>query len=76
MANAKIRIKKRKDALQQLNELVQRDEYLLIIHYSCESFYNITDGRSPRITSIAVRYYRTGQTISFSIHKVAEKKVN
>lgn len=74
MANAKIRIKKRKDALQQLNELVQRDEYLLIIHYSCESFYNITDGRSPRITSIAVRYYRTGQTISFSIHKVAEKE--
>ena len=74
MSNAKIRIKKRKEALKEISELVQRDASLLIIHYSCESFYNITDGRSPRITSIAVRYFSTGQTISFSIHKVAEKE--
>ncbi|MCM3325013.1 hypothetical protein [Cytobacillus kochii] len=74
MANAKYRIKKRKDALKELNELVERDSNLLIIHYSCESFYNIKDGRTPRITSIAVRYFNTGQTISFSIHKVAEKQ--
>jgi hypothetical protein len=74
LANVKNRIKKRKDALKELNELVQRDSNLLLIHYSCESFYNIKDGRTPRITSIAVRYFSTAQTVSFSIHKVAEKQ--
>lgn len=45
----------------------------LIIHYSCESFYDIKDGHTPRITSIAIYDYATAQTDSFSIHKVAEK---
>jgi len=45
----------------------------LVIHYSCESFYDIKDGRTPRITSIAVRNFSTGQTTSFSIHKSAEQ---
>lgn len=45
----------------------------LIIHYSCESFYEIKDGNTPRITSIAVYNYASGQTDSFSIHKMAEK---
>ena len=45
-----------------------------IIHYSCESFYEIHEGRSPRITSIALRKLDSAQTISFSIHKVAEIK--
>jgi hypothetical protein len=45
-----------------------------IIHYSCESFYNRPEGRSPRITSIAVRKLDTAQTLSFSIHQVAERK--
>ncbi len=44
----------------------------LLIHYSCESFYNRTDGKSPRITCIAVRNFETAQTKTFSIHKVAE----
>lgn len=49
----------------------------LLIHYSCESFYDIKDGRTPRITSIAVRNFKSGQTYSFSIHKSAElKKLN
>ncbi|MEC1698144.1 hypothetical protein [Schinkia azotoformans] len=74
MSNVKNKIVKRKHAIQELNELVQKDSSLLLIHYSCESFYKINDGRTPRITSIAVRYYSTGQTKSFSIHKVAEKK--
>ena len=43
-----------------------------VIHYSCESFYERTDGRSPRITSIAIRKLDAGQTVSFSIHQVAE----
>lgn len=45
-----------------------------IIHYSCESFYDRVDGRSPRITSIAVRKLDSAQTVSFSIHQVAERK--
>jgi hypothetical protein len=45
-----------------------------IIHYSCESFYDRPEGRSPRITSIAVRKLDTGQTLSFSIHQMAEER--
>lgn len=45
-----------------------------VIHYSCESFYNRPNGASPRITSIAVRRLDSGQTLSFSIHQVAEEK--
>ena len=43
-----------------------------VIHYSCESFYDRDEGRSPRITSIALRKLDNAQTTSFSIHKVAE----
>ena len=49
------------------------DNYLLI-HYSCENFYDIKDGHTPRITSIAVYHYTSAQTESFSIHKEAERK--
>ena len=68
-----IRIFKRyKKAKSLLSDLYDSPNYVLIIHYSCESFYDIKEGRSPRITSIAVRYLRSAQTKSFSIHKVAE----
>lgn len=68
-----IRIFKRhKKAKNLLSDLYDSPNYVLIIHYSCESFYDIKEGRSPRITSIAVRYLRSAQTKSFSIHKVAE----
>lgn len=68
------RLNKRKKAMGELKELHSHPANLLVIHYSCESFYDIKDGRTPRITSIAVRYYDTGQTFSFSIHKVAERQ--
>ena len=45
-----------------------------IVHYSCESFYDPPEGRSPRITSIALRKLDSAQTVSFSIHKIAEIK--
>ncbi len=45
-----------------------------VIHYSCESFYDRPNGASPRITSIAVRQLDSGQTLSFSIHQVAEER--
>lgn len=65
---------KHKKAIACLSEIDRNPENYLIIHYSCESFYDITDGRTPRITSIAVYSYNTAQTESFSIHKTAEKK--
>lgn len=68
------RIRTHKKAKQTINGFYDNDSHCLIIHYSCESFYDIKDGKTPRITSIAVRYLQTAQTKSFSIHKVAELK--
>lgn len=68
------RIKTHRKAKQLINSFYDNDSHCLIIHYSCESFYDIKDGKTPRITSIAVRYLTTAQTKSFSIHKVAELK--
>lgn len=66
------RIKTYRKAKEVLERIYDNKSNHLIIHYSCESFYDRTDGKSPRITSIAVRHLNTGQTTSFSIHKVAE----
>ena len=44
-----------------------------VIHYSCESFYDRPNGDSPRITSVAVRRLDSAQTLSFSIHQIAEQ---
>lgn len=68
------RIRTHRDAKKQINSFYDNDLHCLIIHYSCESFYDIKDGKTPRITSIAVKYLKTAQTKSFSIHKVAELK--
>lgn len=72
MNKSVIKIKKRNKAIETIIELVKNPSHVLVIHYSCESFYDIKDGRTPRVTSIAVRYLKTGQTKSFSIHKIAE----
>lgn len=61
-------------AINLFKKIDKARENYLIIHYSCESFYDIKDGRTPRITSIAIFRYESGQTDSFSIHKVAEKQ--
>lgn len=68
------RIKKHKKAKELVNSFYEQDSHCLVIHYSCESFYDIKDGKTPRITSIAVRYLTSAQTKSFAIHKVAEIK--
>lgn len=74
MGNAIRRLQHRKKALETVSELMAKPEMVVVIHYSCESFYDRTDGSSPRITSIAVRNLATGQTTSFSIHQMAERK--
>lgn len=66
------KLKRRKESLRRLEEVNDKRGMSLIIHYSCESFYEIKDGRTPRVTSIAVKNFDSGQTASFSIHKSAE----
>ena len=62
-----------KKAIKILEEIDKNPSNYLMIHYSCESFYDIKDGHTPRITSIAVYNYSSAQTESFSLHKIAEK---
>ncbi len=78
MSESAKRIRRRRDARAQLARLTDNAENVVVIHYSCESFYERPNGASPRITSIAVRNFGTGQTTSFSIHQMAErdKKLN
>jgi len=73
MASEISRIRKRKDTRKEISELSSKADQVLLIHYSCESFYDIKDGRTPRVTSIAVRNLKSAQTESFSIHKIAER---
>jgi hypothetical protein len=61
-------------ALASLDRMFAEAANVWVIHYSCESFYDRTDGRLPRITSIAVRKLDCAQTISFSIHQIAERR--
>lgn len=64
-----------KHAKQRLSKLFQQPEHTVVVHYSCESFYDRENNpRSPRVTSIAVRNLDSGQTKSFSIHLVAERR--
>jgi hypothetical protein len=64
--------KRWKSAKHQLAKIFSESQDTVIVHYSCESFYDRgSNPRSPRITSIAVRNLATAQTKSFSIHMVA-----
>ena len=64
--------KRQKEARKRLDSLFERSDKVCVVHYSCESFYDREDGRSPRVTSIALRRLDSGQTTSFSIHQAAE----
>jgi hypothetical protein len=66
--------KRQRQAWETLEWLFARAADVWVIHYSCEGLYNRLDGRSPRVTSIAVRKLNSGQTLSFSIHQVAERE--
>lgn len=63
--------KRHKAALQKLRTTLGGPT--LLIHYSCESFYDYTKPTSRRVTSIAVRRGGSSQTKSFSLHLAAEK---
>ncbi|WP_040483647.1 hypothetical protein [Lyngbya aestuarii] len=72
MGQAWKKVQKHRQAKRKLYNLMAKVDQVIVIHYSCESFYDRPDGSSPRITSIAVRNLESGQTTSFSIHQVAE----
>ena len=63
-----------RNAVAKLKGILDNRASYLIIHYSCESFRERNQAKSPRITSIAIRSLESGQIESFSIHKIAEKK--
>lgn len=63
--------KRHKAALQRLRTVLSGP--VLVIHYSCESFYDYSKPASRRVTSIAVRRGGSSQTKSFSLHLAAEE---
>lgn len=74
MGQAWNKVQKHRQAKSKLADLMSKADQVIVIHYSCESFYDRPDGSSPRITFIAVRNLESGQTTSFSIYQVAERK--
>lgn len=64
--------KRQKNAQKALDDLFSNADNVFVVHYSCESFHDRREGRSPRITSIALRKLDSAQTESFSIHQTAE----
>lgn len=74
MGNALKKLQRRKKAIGRFSEIMDDASYSMIVHYSCESFYDRPEGKSPRVTSIAARNIESGQTDSFSIHQVGERK--
>jgi len=74
MGQALRRIQRHKNAKALLAKLIDHPEQVVVIHYSCEGFYDRLNSTTPRITSIAVRNLGSGQTTSFSIHQMAERK--
>lgn len=67
------RIDDLKSGRQKIDDLKKARNTSLIIHYSCESFFN-NQGKTPRVTSIAIKNRSNGRSISFAIHLEAEKK--
>lgn len=66
------KVKDRKKSRALIEDLYQESNRAYVIHYSCESFYDNATGESKRVTSIAIRNLKSGQTKSWSIHKEAE----
>ena len=58
-------------AIERLAPLRSHPE-TVVIHYSCESFFDKPDGYSPRISAIVAKDMKSKQTHSFAIHYEAE----
>ena len=67
------KLRRRRHAQETLRKLLEHPDNVLLIHYSCESFYDRPEGASPRTATIAVHHLASGQTESFSVHHLAEE---
>lgn len=65
------RLKERREAFQMLIKLANANGKILVIHYSCESFYG-KQGITPRVTSIAVLNRENNESKIFSMHLSAQ----
>lgn len=65
------RIELRSEAKRTLEKLHNVNGRILVIHYSCESFYGKA-GYTPRITGIAILNRENNESIIFSIHLSAQ----
>jgi len=65
------RINRRREAKQTLQKLDNANGKVLIVHYSCESFYGKA-GYTPRVTGIAILNRENNETIIFSWHLSAQ----
>lgn len=65
------RIESYKYGRKKVEKLKDQRDKTLIIHYSCESFFNLK-GRTPRVTSIGIKNRGNNTTKAFSIHLQAQ----
>jgi hypothetical protein len=61
------------DSHQFIKSVKSNPENFYIIHYSCQNLNDENEALSPRITSIAINHYATGQSVSYSTHSIAEE---
>lgn len=66
-----VRLEEYREGKKKIDFLKDQKDNTLIIHYSCESFFNL-QGRTPRITSIAVKNRDANTSEIFSIHLMAQ----
>jgi len=61
------RLDERNAGKEIIDKLKKYNKKTLIIHYSCESFFNL-NGRTPRVTSICIKNRGNNTTKTFSMH--------
>lgn len=61
------------DSRKFIKAVKNNPENFYLVHYSCQNLNDDNEKLSPRITSIAINHYATGQSISFSTHSIAEE---
>lgn len=64
------RLSRRKKVLKEIERIIDNSQDALIIHYSCESFYDRDDGKTPRVTSIAVRNLKFASCIPYPMNLI------
>lgn len=72
-ANTAALVKERAEIRDRISQLYNGAYRSLLIHYACESF-DAALGNPVRITGIAIRNLKTGQTVSWTIFGEAQRK--